>query len=548
MKTRRWMLLLLIMVVAMMSMATYTGVTRSLFTDGEVSTNDALGIRWGLGILIDSFDGGTWDANWDENGATAWVQDGTNPRTGANSAFSDRNSPGLLTTDDFDTVDASDIVVSFWFRGKSLATGDFLFQLYNGVSYDTQDDLTALIAVDDTWYQYNLALDSGSNPTYFFSGFHVRFDTTPVGGSKNASVDDVVISTDSTPPTNPTGLGATPGDSQVVLDWADNGEGDLAGYNVYRSLTSGSGYVKINGSLVSPSAYTDDTPPLTNGTEYFYVVTAVDTSTNESGNSNEANSTPADAIPPANAAGLGATPGDGQVALSWTANTEPDLAGYYVYRSTDSGGSPTPYSQVNGLVGTNSYTDVTVSNGTEYFYVVTAVDTSTNESVGYSNEASATPVAGPLLDDGFDFPTWDGNWDGNGATSWMQDATPVRTGSYSATSDKSSSGLLTSDDLSTSGAVSITVSFWYYSKAIDAGDVLVKVSNDGSAWNTPWTLLTGGDLTTDSGFAHNTWVFFSETIAGPYIDVAYFSLRFDSTALADGGEAINIDDVLITVN
>lgn len=87
------------------------------------------------------------------------------------------------------------------------------------------------------------------------------------------------------PPLAPTGLSAAAGDGTVWLNWNDNTEADLAGYNVYRSTTSGSGYAKINGSLVSSSAYEDSSAG--NGTTYYYVVTAVDTLSNESDFSNE---------------------------------------------------------------------------------------------------------------------------------------------------------------------------------------------------------------------------------------------------------------------
>lgn len=96
--------------------------------------------------------------------------------------------------------------------------------------------------------------------------------------------------TDAVPPLAPAGLSAIAGNGTVSLDWDDNGESDLAGYNVYRSTTSGSGYVRINPSLVSSSDYTDD--DVTNGTTYFYVVTAVDTRSNESDASGEVSATP----------------------------------------------------------------------------------------------------------------------------------------------------------------------------------------------------------------------------------------------------------------
>ncbi|MHC5143774.1 MAG: carbohydrate binding domain-containing protein [Planctomycetota bacterium] len=86
---------------------------------------------------------------------------------------------------------------------------------------------------------------------------------------------------DMTPPAAPTGLTATAGNAMVSLNWNDNSEPDLAGYNVWRSTTSGSGHTRINGALVTSSDYTDNT--VTIGTPYYYVVTAVDSLSNESG-------------------------------------------------------------------------------------------------------------------------------------------------------------------------------------------------------------------------------------------------------------------------
>jgi pectate lyase len=91
---------------------------------------------------------------------------------------------------------------------------------------------------------------------------------------------------DVTPPAAPTGLNAVAGNAIVTLNWNDNGEEDFAGYNIYRSITSGSGYVKLNSSLLTSSDYTDSS--VTNDTTYFYVVTAADTNANESGYSSEA--------------------------------------------------------------------------------------------------------------------------------------------------------------------------------------------------------------------------------------------------------------------
>ena len=74
---------------------------------------------------------------------------------------------------------------------------------------------------------------------------------------------------------------------------------------------------------------------------------------------------PLDASAPANPSSLVATGGNNQVGLSWTANSEPDLAGYNVFRSL-SPGVPTGGTPLNGddLVAatSTSFTDTTAVN------------------------------------------------------------------------------------------------------------------------------------------------------------------------------------------
>ena len=76
--------------------------------------------------------------------------------------------------------------------------------------------------------------------------------------------------------------------------------------------------------------------------------------------------------------------------LTWNANnTEPDLAGYHVFRKTTSGASysSTPHATISA--GTTTYLDTGLLVGNTYFYVLTAFDTSGNDSA-YSNEDSKT--------------------------------------------------------------------------------------------------------------------------------------------------------------
>jgi endoglucanase len=87
---------------------------------------------------------------------------------------------------------------------------------------------------------------------------------------------------------------------------------------------------------------------------------------------------------PAAPTGLTAGAGDGQVSLSWNSVSGADS--YNVKRSTTSGG---PYTTVAANVTATSYTDSTVTNGTTYYYVVSAVN-GVGESMN-SSQVSATP-------------------------------------------------------------------------------------------------------------------------------------------------------------
>ena len=179
------------------------------------------------------------------------------------------------------------------------------------------------------------------------------------------------------PPSAPTGLSATAGNQQVSLTWtASSG---ATSYNVKRATTSGGLYTTVS----SPTGTSQTDTGLTNGTTYYYVVSAV-SSAGESANSSQASATPG--VIPAVPTGLTATAGNQQVSLSWTASS--GATSYHLKRSTTSGG---PYTTVASPTGT-SQTDTGLTNGTAYYYVVSAVN-ATGESANSSPQVTATPAA-----------------------------------------------------------------------------------------------------------------------------------------------------------
>ncbi len=93
-----------------------------------------------------------------------------------------------------------------------------------------------------------------------------------------------------------------------------------------------------------------------------------------------------DTTPPAAPQGLHASATSGHISLAWSANSEPDLAGYFVFRSNAWNGT---YTQLNaGALAATGYTDLDVGGGATYFYELRAVDHAGNPS-GFSAIARA---------------------------------------------------------------------------------------------------------------------------------------------------------------
>lgn len=228
-------------------------------------------------------------------------------------------------------------------------------------------------AADDTFYvRYSLAdMEETPNESAFVGPIKKVFTREDAG--------------DVTPPDAPTGLVAFPSPGSILLTWSANGEGDLAAtpYTIYSSSTSGSGYTLAG---TSATTFFNDTGLGSEETVY-YVVTAKDTSDNESGYSTEVNATTDDTQAPAVPTGLIATAGDNEVDLDWDDNGEPDFNSYRIYRGVTTG-STTLY---KGGVAVSEWTDANAANDSTYYYQVAAQDDDNNVS-SKSSEVNATPA------------------------------------------------------------------------------------------------------------------------------------------------------------
>ena len=120
---------------------------------------------------------------------------------------------------------------------------------------------------------------------------------------------------------------------------------------------------------------------LSRGTTYYFAVKAADDADNFSGLSNVVRwDWIYDTAPPAAPSGATAAVENGTEArVRWSANSEPDLAGYTVYRRLSAGSSFQPISPA-GLTATQ-FLDTTIPTGTaQAWYQITASDVSGNES------------------------------------------------------------------------------------------------------------------------------------------------------------------------
>jgi type II secretory pathway pseudopilin PulG/chitodextrinase len=187
------------------------------------------------------------------------------------------------------------------------------------------------------------------------NGTSYTWTVTATGPGGSSAPSTPVSATPITAPATPTGLTATPGDTQVQLSWAavaNTAAAPVSGYEIFRDGVS----------VWTGTATTWTNTGLANGTSYSFTVRTL----GPGGNS--AQSAPVSATPvtaPATPTGLAPSAGNTQVTLAWTAvaNTAAaPVSGYRIYQ----GG-------VQVWSGATTTTTITgLTNGTTYSFTVAA--------------------------------------------------------------------------------------------------------------------------------------------------------------------------------
>jgi hypothetical protein len=254
---------------------------------------------------------------------------------------------------------------------------------------------TISVTISQATASAGFSLSGLTLPTTLAAGqsatFQVKFAPAATGSvsgnlslTSNASNSPTVVSLSGSGASQPGTLSASP----VSVSFGSVVVGNSATQNV--TVTAGTNSVLISQATASAgfslSGLTLPTTLATGQSVTFQVKFAPTTTGSATGSlsvtSNASNSPTVVSL-----SGTGTAAISHSTALTWVASSSTNVAGYNVYRGTQTGG---PYTKVNAtaVVGT-TYTDSNVTAGTTYFYVVNAVDSNGMESA-HSSEVSAT--------------------------------------------------------------------------------------------------------------------------------------------------------------
>ena len=229
------------------------------------------------------------------------------------------------------------------------------------------------------------------------NGTTYYFTVEAINAIGESVASNEISATPYTEPDAPSITEAVPADTSVTLDWTapPDGGNALTGYYVYEGTTpGGENGEPVNSAAIAPTATSYPVTGLTDGTTYYFRMTATN-SDGYSSYSSEVSATPASVPEPVGSPK--ATAGNGFATVTWAAPTSDGgsaVTGYDVYDSTKSGheGSA-PVNSLPIAPATRTYKVTKLKNGTRYYFTVKAIN-----GIGLSNassEVSATPATVP---------------------------------------------------------------------------------------------------------------------------------------------------------
>ena len=238
------------------------------------------------------------------------------------------------------------------------------------------------VAAGVTTYQ-NTGLTASTQYTYRARAYN---------GAGNSSYSATATATTNpsagTPPTTPSGLGATAASStQINLTWTDNSN-DEDGFRIERAPGITSSFVEIGTVGAGVTAY--PSTGLTVSTQYTYRVRAYNLAGNSAYSGTATATTSAAVSPPAAPTNLQTVIVDAtQMGLTWV-HPSTDEDGFKIERSPDN----VNFTQIGTSgAGTDIYNDNGLTASTTYYYRVRAYNAGGNSA--YSNTATGTTTPNP---------------------------------------------------------------------------------------------------------------------------------------------------------
>lgn len=247
-------------------------------------------------------------------------------------------------------------------------------------------------------YLYSDSVTNGISYEYRVIGIDAFERNSADGLTANAKARDL------TPPEPPYGIGWKKKGDGVDITWSNlNGEKDLAGYILLRSIHPDENYAPVHKEILQPkiNSFHD---PLPNAATYFYRMTSVDTSGNISPMSARIMAVIDDTLGPPPPTGLKAIADtNGVITISWKGRMENDVSGYRIFRLIRGGNEPEYLPLHGSVISDTMFTDTLMADVRDRFvYRVRTVDFAGNysdpsESVGISLPDRTPPIQ-PIIE------------------------------------------------------------------------------------------------------------------------------------------------------
>jgi hypothetical protein len=217
-----------------------------------------------------------------------------------------------------------------------------------------------------------------TNGTYYYYIVTAMKDVDGVAGDEEIASSQVkAMPINAAPSASPANVVAEGFNKAVMLTWDD--ASFATSYNIYWDTTPGVTTASVNKKTGATSPHIHVSR--TNGTTYYYIITSVNSygeypvaSGEVSGTANQ------------NPTNITAVAGNEQVEISWSAVT--GATSYNIYWEMDSEVTRATATKITGV--TSPYTHSGLTNGTRYYYIVTAVHP-TGETFG-PYPVNATPA------------------------------------------------------------------------------------------------------------------------------------------------------------